>query len=385
MEPETIFCFELDENSLVRRESGKEERLMPKTKLIFHGAGFMGQCAHIRNYALLSDQCELLAVSDAIPGKAKKVAAHYNIPFWYESGEEMLRKHAAEADAVVAIGPFGLYGSILPRIIATGKPFLIEKPLSNSIAMGKKLVDSIREAGSSCMVAYHKRSDPATIWAKREIDRLKESGELGALKYVKSIMPPGDWVAMGSRGYLDADGAPPLVVEYRSDPPEPGYSQADMERFTWFVNFYIHQVNLLRHILGEDYAFDYVDPAGILVVGHSVSGVTCSLEMDSCQTTLDWQESITACFEHGWVRVELPAPLAINRPGRVTVFRDPGNGAVPTWESPQLEWTHAMLQQAANFLKFVRKEAPAPCDADEALLDLRAAGKYLELYNQAKK
>ena len=357
---------------------------MSAVYLLFHGAGFMGQCAHIRNYALLSDQCRLLAVSDAIPGKAALVADRYNIPFRYESGEEMLARHTGEADAIVAIGPFDLYGSFLPQIIATGKPFLIENPLSNSIATGKKLIDAIRKSGSRCMVAYHKRSDPATVWAGNEINRLRKTGELGALRYVKAIMPPGDWLAMGGRGYLNVEGNPAPRVQYRSDPPEPSYSQEDAERFSWFVNYYIHQVNLLRYILGEEYTFNYVDPSNVLLVGRSVSGVTCSLEMETFRTTRDWQESIAACFEHGWIRVELPAPLVINRSGNVTVFRDPGNGVTPTLESPQLEPTHAMLGQAINFLKFVRNEAPAPCDADEALLDLYAAAKYLELFKQAE-
>ena len=39
------------------------------------------------------------------------------------------------------------------------------------------------------MVGYHKRSDPATIDTKAEIDRLKETGEMGLMKYVRITMP----------------------------------------------------------------------------------------------------------------------------------------------------------------------------------------------------
>ena len=47
------------------------------------------------------------------------------------------------------------------------------------------------------MIGYHKRSDPASMYAKAEIDRLKASGELGRMTYVRILMPSGDWVAGG--------------------------------------------------------------------------------------------------------------------------------------------------------------------------------------------
>ena len=85
-------------------------------------------------------------------------------------------------------------------------------------------------------------------------------------------------------------------------------------------------------------------------------------------------------FERGYVQVRLPAPLAVNRPGEVEVLRDPGKGAVPETLRPTLPWVHAMRQQAANFLKVCRGEMAPPCDAAEAVEDLRAARAYLRLW-----
>jgi predicted dehydrogenase len=97
-------------------------------------------------------------------------------------------------------------------------------------------------------------------------------------------------------------------------------------------------------------------------------------------TTIDWQESALVCFEKGYVRLELPAPLASNRPGRVEILRDPGKGAVPTTTVPTLPWVHAMRQQAVNFVKAVRGETRPPCDSVEALDDLRVAREYIRLW-----
>jgi predicted dehydrogenase len=96
------------------------------------------------------------------------------------------------------------------------------------------------------------------------------------------------------------------------------------------------------------------------------------------RTTIDWQESALVCFEKGYVRLDLPAPVTLNRPGRVEIFRDPGNRE-PETTSPQLPWVHAHHQQAINFLRAIRGEAPPPCDAVEALEDLRVARKWLDM------
>jgi predicted dehydrogenase len=97
------------------------------------------------------------------------------------------------------------------------------------------------------------------------------------------------------------------------------------------------------------------------------------------QTTVDWQETALVGFERGYLKLDLPAPLAANRPGRVEVYRDPGNGAEPQSIVPALPWVGAMRQQAANFIRAIRGEIKPPCDAQEALEDLRVAREYFRL------
>ena len=89
-------------------------------------------------------------------------------------------------------------------------------------------------------------------------------------------------------------------------------------------------------------------------------------------------------FEHGYIKIELPAPLASNRPGRVELFRDPGNGATPQTIVPTLPWIHAMRQQAMNFVSAIKGEMPPMCTAQEALEDLKVAREYIRLLNEAK-
>jgi predicted dehydrogenase len=151
------------------------------------------------------------------------------------------------------------------------------------------------------------------------------------------------------------------------------------EKYMAFVNYYIHQVNLMRYLLGEPYWVTYADPSGVLLVGQSESGIACTIEMSPYYLTVDWQESAMVCFEHGYVRIDLPAPMASNRPGHVEIFRDSSEDVTPLTIVPQLPWVHAMRQQAINFINAIKNEATPPCEAEEALEDLIVTREYIRL------
>lgn len=339
----------------------------------FVGAGNMGQCAHLKNYATLPD-CQVVALAELRPQLAQKVANRYGIPSVYRNAEEMLERE--QLDGLVASQPFDRHGQVIPPLYQSGLPVLTEKPLAASIAVADTMLQALDKSSSWHMVGYHKRSDPATMWAHREIARLRESGELGAMKYVRVTMPAGDWVAGGFNDLIRSDEPmPPL----ERDPAAPDMDAETYAAYTSFVNYYIHQVNLLRHLLGESYNVTYADPSGVLLAVQSVGGVAGAIEMTPYQTTIDWHEAALVAFERGYVKISLPAPLASNRPGSVEVYSDPGDRE-PHTSIPQLPWIHAMRGQAMNFVSAIKGERPPMCDAAEALEDLQVARAYIRLW-----
>jgi predicted dehydrogenase len=356
---------------------------MPKVRVGFVGAGSMGQCAHLKNYATLKDECEVVALAELRPELARRVAERYGVPRVYRTHEEMLERE--RLDAIVAAQSFTRHGLLVPELLAAGIPVFTEKPLAASIEAGEKIVAAAEKSGTWHMVGYHKRSDPATMYAKAEIERLKQTGELGRLRYVRIIMPEGDWIAGGFNDLISTGEPYPSLP---GDPPASDMDRATFEQYAEFVDYYIHQVNLLRHLLGEPYKVTYADPSGVLLAAQSESGIAGTIEMSPYATTLDWQESALVAFQHGYVKIELPAPLAANRPGRIEVLRDPAGAdrsagspgeRVPETTVPQLPWVGAMRQQAINFLRAVRGEVAPMCQAREALEDLRVARDYLRL------
>lgn len=346
---------------------------MSKVKIGFVGVGGMGQCAHLRNYVTNPD-CEVVALAELRQDAARKVAQRYNIPAVYSSHQEMLASE--KLDAIVASQPFTRHGILLPELLQAKIPILTEKALAGSVEQGEKIIKALDASGTVYMVAYHKRSDPAVEYGKAEIDRLKQSGELGPMKYVRISMPAGDWVANGFSELISGDDAP-QTLEF--EPPASDMDTESFEANIGFVNYYIHQVNMMRHLLGESYQLKYVSSSQVMLAVESASGISGIIEMSPYVTSIDWHEKLLVAFEHGYVQFELPAPLASNRPGRVEIFRDPGQGETPQTIIPSLPWVSAMRQQANNFIKVVKGEMAPPCEAHEALEDLRIAREYIRL------
>jgi predicted dehydrogenase len=346
-----------------------------KVRIGFVGVGDTGQCAHLKDYDTVPD-CEVVAIADPRKDLATKIAARYGVGSVYKTHQEMIKKE--RLDGIVASQQFGRHGVLVPELLRAGVPVFIEKPLAGSIEVGEKIVKAVKDSKTWIMVGYHKRSDPATMYAKEEIVKLKKSGELGELKYARIIMPTGDWVAGGINDPIRGEGESPKL---EWDPQASDMDKATFEAYTSFVNCYIHQINLMRHLLGESYHVKYADPSGVVLAGQSKSGVACVIEMTPYSTSVDWQESALISFEYGYVKLELPAALAENRPGRVEILKDPRkDGVTPQTIVPQLPRVHAMRQQAMNFVSAIRGDMKPMCAAEEALDDLKVAREYLKLW-----
>ncbi len=191
-------------------------------------------------------------------------------------------------------------------------------------------------------------------------------------------MPSGDWVANGfCQNIWSGDPNPELTW----DPPAADMDKATNDAYISFVNYYIHQVNFMRYLLGETWKPVFAASSGVQLSGVSASGIACSLEMTPYTTTIDWQEQALVCFERGWIRVTLPAPLTTNRAGRLEIFRDPGNGATPRAEEWQMPWVGAMWQQARNFVAALQGcHDVACCSAEDALEDLKFARDFIRIW-----
>jgi predicted dehydrogenase len=346
---------------------------MEKVRIGFVGVGKMGQMAHLKNYVTLDD-CEVVAIAELREKTGKLVADRYGIPRVYPNHLKML--DAETLDGVVVIQNYDKHAALLPDIYPKVKHVITEKPLAIMAAAGEKLAQAARTAKCTHMVGYHKRSDPATMVAKQLVEEWRTSGRFGSLRYVRVTMPAGDWVANGFLGLLNAGDSYSGHME--NEPPPNDLDEATLKQYDLFVNYYVHQINLLRHFLGEPYEITHAEKSGILLVAESRSGVCGTIEMTPYESTLAWEETILVAFQKGYIKLTLPAPMAINRAGTVEIYKDPQDGSTPERIFPTMPWVHAMRQQAINFINVCRGKIKPPCNVNEAVEDLRICRQYIQ-------
>jgi predicted dehydrogenase len=351
---------------------------MDKVKIVFAGVGGMGQMAHLKNYVILPD-CEVVAIIEAREKLGKAVAQRYGITNVFTTVEEF-KKSGIAFDGFVSAQQYRNQKNIMPELYAFGKPILSEKPISLGIETGKELVALAKANGVTHVMGYHKRSDPAMELGKELADEWKNSGKFGSFRYLRATMPAGDWISNGFDGLIATDDPYPLCnfeadVNYFEN-------EDDNKYYDTFVNYYIHQINAIRLLLGEDYNITYAEKTKTLLVAESVSGKPAIIEMSPWSNTLDWQESYLLAFDKGWIFIELPAPLASNQPGKVTIYEDNGERSTPIKWSPTLPHIHAMKNQAMNFVKFIKGEKAAMCTSEEAVKDLELAKQYVEILSR---
>jgi len=346
-----------------------------KVRIGFVGAGFMGQLAHISNYATIKD-CELVALAEGRLKTAEAVARRYGIQKVYSTHTEMLEK--ADIDAVVAIMHFNLYHALIPDILSAGKPVATEKPMCVRVETAKKMAALAEEKGVIYQVGYMKRHDPAAKLARQTIQEWKASGECGKMTYVRITMPSGDWTYEVESPINLGDPAPPYEGQTGESPPE-WMSKAMGNAYNGFINFYIHQVNLLRYLIDEDYEVTYVDPQSRILVAISESGVPCTLEMASYGLRNRWEEFYKICFDGGKIDLQIPVPMGRQRAGDVVIYKGSGfgNNNEPQAIRPMLPQRWAFREQARHFVECIREGKPTIAPAAEAIKDLEVSEQYI--------
>jgi len=349
---------------------------MNKVRVGFVGSGFMGQLAHMDNYVRLDD-VEMVALAEGRQKTAQEVARRYGIGKVYPDHRALLKE--ADIDAVVAIMGFGLHYSVIPDILAAGKHCITEKPICQNPANGWKMVKLAADNNVIYQIGYMKRCDPASILAKNLVNEWKVSGEFGDLRYMRVSMPPGDWIHGIEKSVNLGDPAPSYEGESFEATPD-WMDEGTSRQYISFVNFYIHQVNLIRYLLGEDYSLEYVDKAGVLLVARSESGVPVTLEMAAYNAVDEWHEDYFLGFDKGYVKVSLPAPMERKRSGRVEIYKSTGQGAV--YERPVVKPRWSMYEQARIFVDTVRGNRECISPAADAVKDLELAEDYVRQLTQ---
>lgn len=291
------------------------------TKLGVIGCGAIGR-DHIRRITEILTNAEVVACADVFAENGKKVAAQYGIRF-YEDGADLIQD--PEVDAVVVCSNDDSHAKFVLASIAAGKQVLCEKPLGTSAAECKAIVDAEMAAGKRMVqVGFMRRYDRGYVALKEMI----ASGVIGE----------------------------PLMIHacHRNLSHVPSHT-SDMT----IKNSGIHEIDVLRWLLGEDYATGQVltvkqnqhaaagllDPQIILLETKSGARIDVEVNMSSGYG-YDIQCEIVG--EKGTIRLPDPSTIhtRLNCQSSYEVFNDWSQRFIEAYDIEFRSWVDSIQKGA---------------------------------------
>jgi predicted dehydrogenase len=190
---------------------------MKPLRIAVLGAGLIGR-RHIETILAMPEAAELLAVADPIadPGQFDLKGAP-----WFTNESELLDR--IKPEAVIVATPNTLHLDHGTLCCERGIHFLMEKPVTVTIAEAAALVRLVAESGVKTLVGHHRRYLAPVEDAKAVI----ESGKIGRLvaaSVLWATRKPDDYFQTAWR--TRAGGGPLLINA-------------------------IHEIDMLRHLCGE--------------------------------------------------------------------------------------------------------------------------------------
>lgn len=350
---------------------------MKTVKLGFVGAGYMGQLAHLATFSQVPG-VELVALAEGRPQLAHKVADRYGIAEVYPDHRALLEK--ADVDAVIAIMSFDLHHAVVPDILQAGKHLLTEKPICLDPQTAQEMVDLAARQGVIYQVGYMKRADAGSRYVREQVARWTREGTYGALRYVRCTGAMNDWV-WNCWKHLTTDEVPPAYPGVSKEAWPAWMDEKAGRDYISFINFYVHQVNLISYLAGQSYHLDYVSPDAVLLAGAMESGAPLVIECGTNHIKQQWQERYTLSFEKAEIELDLPAPLHHQMVGRVSVKLEGETGPVVT--TPFLGMGWSFQDQATLFVDALRG-GPVLSPAAEAVADLKVSEQFIKLWQCAR-
>ncbi len=151
----------------------------PPLGVVVVGVGYWGPNL-IRNFQASQDW-SLVGICDQDLSRAERVAASYPAATVMASIEEALELPGVDAVAIAA--PAGTHESLALTAMAAGKHVLVEKPLADNVASGRRMLDLARDNDLVLMADHTYCYTPAVL----KIAELIEGGELGEILFVDSV------------------------------------------------------------------------------------------------------------------------------------------------------------------------------------------------------
>ena len=171
------------------------------------GIGIVGFGAIARTHVTTLRACDDAAIMGVLdPSPAARAAAEQEGLRAFSSEDAFFA--APGLDGVILASPNQLHAAGAIACIQRGKPVLIEKPVSDTVAGGQAILAAERAHGTAVLVGHHRRHNPLLAKA-RDIVRSGRIGAVTAIVGLTLFRKPDDYFDVAWR--REAGGGPVLI------------------------------------------------------------------------------------------------------------------------------------------------------------------------------
>lgn len=147
------------------------------------GIGILGCGGICKGYHLPAlarvKAARLVAVADVKAERARKVAAAFKVPAWYDGPQALLAD--PEVEAVLILTPNYNHAELAVAAAQAGKHLMVQKPLARNEAEAQSILDAAASAGVCLVPSFMHRFFPDVLRAKEYVDQ----GILGRVHSVR--------------------------------------------------------------------------------------------------------------------------------------------------------------------------------------------------------
>ncbi len=151
-----------------------------KLKIGIIGAGGIAQGCHMRGYASIPDECEIVAVCDVMEATAKKAAEKFSVEKIYTDFNELLADKEIDAVSVATPNKYHLEPTV--AALNAGKHVLCEKPLGMNAAECRLMCRAAEDSGKILQVGLQSRFGGPGLFMKEYIG----NGNMGDIYYARA-------------------------------------------------------------------------------------------------------------------------------------------------------------------------------------------------------
>jgi predicted dehydrogenase len=335
------------------------------------GCGLVAQVMHLHYLRELRDRFEIAAICDLSPTVLERMGQEYGVERRFSDWRALL---AEPLDAVMVLTS----GSHEPIAVAAAdarRHVFIEKPIALSEAEGQQIMAAGRRAGVHLMVGYMKRYDPAV---ERMRDELAAFTELRAVT-TATLESSWRWYVRHYPVVTAADADPATLQALQADddervsraiPTKDPVLRRGYRRF--LVDSMVHDLNLVRGLLGEPDALDYarLSESGVTAV-LGFGPVACSMRWVNLQDGMARYRQEFAFFSpQRRATLVFPSPFLRSMPTEL-VLEGGASETLRSWRTVEtVSYEEAFKRELLEFYECVTADREPRTTAADAVRDV---------------